>query len=282
MIQSEKISELCAALEAVQSALPTMPKSSQAYGYKYTDLDTIVDTIKPILHKNGIAYLQSVGGLSADCMTLTTRVFHKSGEYIEDTAALPVITSTKNNAAQTLGMSITYMRRYALCAMLGITSDEDTDADGKNGSEAVRRTDGNTPKSGGKAKPQGASPKASAKAENPKITLKGGESTEAEKARIVELYKAKYANGNPVFSKEELTMYSKSRQTERTAAELIAFVEHALRNRRPDAIELHAGNSQSALSAQAEKGATAAFDGDPAAQLAEEALNARGEQGDIF
>ena len=66
MIQSENITELLVALEAVQSELPTMPKNTPAYGYKYADLDTITQTIKPILHKHGLAYIQSIGGTSQD------------------------------------------------------------------------------------------------------------------------------------------------------------------------------------------------------------------------
>lgn len=128
MIQSENITELLASLVELQSELPTMPKDKTAYNYKYTDLDTIVQTIKPLLKKHNLAYMQSVGGLTASAITLTTRLFNNKGEYIEDTVVLPVIASQKNNSAQTLGMSITYMRRYTLCAMLGITSDEDVDA----------------------------------------------------------------------------------------------------------------------------------------------------------
>lgn len=71
----------------------------------------------------------------------------------------------------------------------------------------------------------------------PAFEPKGGESTEAEKARIKELCSAKYANGSPVFTREEMTQFSQSRK-ERTAAELIAFIESALRNRRADAPEL--------------------------------------------
>lgn len=250
MIQSENINELLAALADVQSELPTMPKSKQAYGYKYTDLDTITQTIKPILSKHGIGYMQSVGGLTENELTLTTRIFSRKGEYIEDTAALPAITGTKNNAAQTLGMSITYMRRYALCAMLGITSDEDVDAN----------TDGTAQPQGSQQKTtppkQAAKPKQPAKAQ---FTPKGGESTPAEKARIKELCGAKYANGKNVFTLDEVRLYSSYRK-DKTASELIAFIENALRNRRADAPELKQAEPAQPAQPSAEDLAAQAFD----------------------
>jgi hypothetical protein len=213
MIQSESIAELLAALAEVQSELPTMPKSSQAYGYKYTDLDTITQTIKPILSKHGIGYMQSVGGLTETALTLTTRIFNKKGEYIEDTAALPTITSTKNNAAQTLGMSITYMRRYALCAMLGITSDEDVDAN-INGTTQTRGSDKPTP------------PKQEARPKPAKFAFapKGGETTPAEKKEIGVLLASKYANGAPVFNTDEAKKYSAMRK-DFTAREVIDAIK---------------------------------------------------------
>ena len=212
MIQSENIKNLLATLAEVQNELPTMPKDADGYGYKYTTLDTITQTIKPILHKHGIGYMQSVGGVVASEMVLTTRIFNKEGEYIEDTAALPVIVSSKNNAAQTLGMSITYMRRYALCAMLGITSDEDVDANAKIIIQQKKQTLNFEPK--------------------------GGNSTPEEIARIKELTHALYANGQRIFSNDEINTYSSMRK-DKTAQELISFIENALRNRRSDAPELN-------------------------------------------
>lgn len=245
MTQSENIKELLAALADAQAELPTMPKSSQAYGYKYTDLDTIVQTIRPILQKHGLAYIQSVGG-SDGCFTLTTRLFHKSGQYIEDTATIPAITGAKNNAAQLLGMGITYMRRYALCAMLGITSDEDVNANAPQGNAPQAPAQ---QKSGKAQTKQGAQPPAPAK---PQFQPKGGETTPEEKARIRELLSARYENGSAVFSKDEMNLYSSYRK-DRTAAELIAFIENALRNRRSDAPELAVLPD--------DPGADAAFDG---------------------
>ncbi len=90
-----------------------------------------------------------------------------------------------------------------------------------------------------KNEPQGsqqkpAQPKQPAQAQ---FTLKGGESTPAEKARIKELCGAKYANGKNVFTLDEVRLYSSYRK-DKTAAELIALIENALRNRRADAPEL--------------------------------------------
>lgn len=222
MLQSESIAELLAALAEVQSELPTMPKSSQAYGYKYTDLDTITQTIKPILGKHGIGYMQSVGGLAENALTLTTRIFSKKGEYIEDTAALPTITSTKNNAAQTLGMSITYMRRYALCAMLGITSDEDVDAN-INGTTSPQVEAVKNAFNGEVVQP---------KKQPAKLAFepKGGETTAEEKREIGNLLKSKYADGVPIFTKDEMKSYSDMRK-ERTAREVIDSIKAELQKR---------------------------------------------------
>lgn len=83
-------------------------------------------------------------------------------------------------------------------------------------------------------------PKQAAKPKQPAklpFTPKGGESTPEEKARIKELCEARYADGKRIFSNEEIKTYSGYRQT-KTARELIAFIENALRNRRGDAPEL--------------------------------------------
>lgn len=132
MRQSESISNLLPALMDAQKEIPTMPKNAtvsyKQTHYSYTDLDTITSVIKPILARHDISYMQSVGMNEQGQNILTTRIFNRGGEYIEDSTILPIIQGMNSNSAQTLGMAITYMRRYALCAMFGITSDEDVDA----------------------------------------------------------------------------------------------------------------------------------------------------------
>lgn len=219
MIESENIAELLAALVEVQNEMPTFPKGSQGYGYKYTDLDCIVKTIKPILHKHSVGYMQSVGACGG-VLTLTTRLFNSKGQYIEDTTILPEINGVKANSAQVAGMSITYMRRYCLCAMLGITSDEDIDANEFERENAQQEKKAESPKH-----------------QAPVVYVDGKEATPEEAARLKELGKAVYLNGQPIFSSDEKKIYFGYR-TEKTAKQLIEFMENALRNRRADAPEL--------------------------------------------
>lgn len=207
MIQSTEINELMASLVKFQGELPTMPKDASGYGYKYTDLDTIVKTIKPIMAKYNLAFMQSVGGVDGEKLTITTRIFSAGGQYIEDTVLLPEIQNAKLNKAQVLGATITYMRRYTLCAMLGITADEDVDC-------AVPEV-----------KPQKS-------ASHFDFEPKGGPTTAEEGARIKALLSAQYDNGQPVFTTEEKKAYSGYRK-DKTASELIEFIENALRNRCP-------------------------------------------------
>ena len=207
MLQSESIADLMKDLVQLQAELPTMPKDASGYGYKYTSLDTIVSTIKPIMAKHNLAFMQSVAGL--ENVTITTRIFNAMGQYIEDTVQLPTIQANKMNNAQVLGAVITYMRRYTLCALLGITADEDVDA-------ALP------------AKEEKKAPVQKAPQEQ-----KGGPATQAENDRLNALVRAKYQNGKPVFTGEEINLYLSYRK-DKTASELIAFIENALKNRMPD------------------------------------------------
>lgn len=259
MRQSDTIDELLKELVEVQNELPTMPKSSQAYGYKYTDLDTIVQAIKPILHKHGIGYMQSVGGIEKDYMTLTTRIFNNKGQYIEDVAGLPSITSTKNNAAQTLGMSITYMRRYALCAMLGITSDEDVDAN-TDGAGARQTGTAQKPPASKQTPPKGGN------AAKPPATSNGTQKPAAKKSEYsfseAEAKEMQVMFGSGLFPPEEQEMIRNSlRKHESTANEVL----WATRRKYAVRAKAQAEEVAEEIPAEVESGASEAFDNVPPA-----------------
>lgn len=128
---SNEVGGLMEALAKSQAEFPPIPKNSSVkyadrgggmINFRYADLDTILQHTRPILSRNGIAviqYFDSAGGLDF----LVTRLSWKD-QWIEGRLRI-VCESTK---PQDLGAVVTYMRRYSLSAMLGVTADEDDDA----------------------------------------------------------------------------------------------------------------------------------------------------------
>ncbi|WP_181256816.1 ERF family protein [Merismopedia glauca] len=90
---------------------------------KYADLDSVIAATKDALRANGLLISQTTSVNESRAILVTT-LWHESGQKIEGNYPL-----TKTEDPQKLGASITYARRYALCAILGITADDDNDGD---------------------------------------------------------------------------------------------------------------------------------------------------------
>lgn len=121
------------AISNFQRECPILPKKSKGYGYNYCKLETMIPIINPILNKNGLSYTQP---LSTNPLTnkraIKTTVFHnESGEFETEYWDFPEVDLKGQNRYQSDGSGITYYRRYALASHLGIVSDEDNDASGK-------------------------------------------------------------------------------------------------------------------------------------------------------
>lgn len=127
--------DLAAALVAFQGSAPTINKGRTAdmgsYSYKYADLADVWDAIREPLKTNGLAVTQSLTGGSTGFMGITTTVWHKSGQNFSETVEMAVGRSTP----QQVGSHITYFKRYALSAALGLSTEEDDD-----GAAASRRS----------------------------------------------------------------------------------------------------------------------------------------------
>jgi hypothetical protein len=82
--------------------------------------------LKGILPKYGLGFAQfpeSVDGKDG----VTTIVMHESGEYMSARYEMEATEMKGTNLTQQKGASITYTRRYALCSVFGIPTEEDTD-----------------------------------------------------------------------------------------------------------------------------------------------------------
>jgi len=137
MNKSESITELAAALAEFQASMPMVPKlhtgkiegvargsgKAYSYEYQYSDMGDVVDASRPHLADAGLSVVQMVEH-DEDGHLLTTMILHKSGQWIEGAMRLMLPESA---TPQTQGSAITYAKRYAYCAALGIVADTDDD-----------------------------------------------------------------------------------------------------------------------------------------------------------
>ena len=131
---------LAAALAKAQAAFPSISrdrtvtvrmKTGGSYTFAYAPLDTVLAAVRGPLAANGLAVSQLLDG--GDLVTL---LLHESGESLSGRWTLP-----PHQDIQGLGSAVTYLRRYALQALLGIASEEDDDGNASAGHHATPRQD---------------------------------------------------------------------------------------------------------------------------------------------
>lgn len=125
-MQSEQINELAAALAKAQASITGALKDSANpfFKSKYADLASCWDACRKQLTDNGLSVIQTTDIVS-DTVVVRTTLAHSSGQWIS--GILPV--KAKDDGPQAQGSGITYARRYALAAMVGLAQiDDDAEA----------------------------------------------------------------------------------------------------------------------------------------------------------
>jgi hypothetical protein len=127
---------LLAAMLAFQSECPTLPKDRSVtvkikqggeYTYSYTPLDTIVEKTQPILTKNALVWSAKPSFNPAYGPSLKYKLSHAPSKEFEDGEMPLCLSEEETQVAQSMGSAITYMRRYAFCAVLNIVAEMDDD-----------------------------------------------------------------------------------------------------------------------------------------------------------
>jgi hypothetical protein len=95
--------------------------------FRYAPLSSGLDIIRKSLGRHEIATIQATGiDKEAGVLRLTTVLAHSSGEWIS--SDWPVCQISDIASAQRMGAALTYARRYALFALVGIAGEDDLDA----------------------------------------------------------------------------------------------------------------------------------------------------------
>ncbi len=135
----QPIGNLVKAMAQFQAKALVLGKDKEGYGYTYVTLSKVIHKTFPILSGLGLAVIQTIDILDGKDVLVTT-LAHESGEFITSHYPLDRVGivgrdgKKKTNVAQEFGSGIAYARRYALCAILGLATDDD-DAECLTGAE---------------------------------------------------------------------------------------------------------------------------------------------------
>jgi hypothetical protein len=133
MEHSDTINQIAAAVIAAQGEMGSAKKTADNpfFKSKYADLAGVVETARPVLTRHGLGVVQS-----ADCdgelAVVETLLVHTSGEWFKSRT---VLKPTKADP-QGMGSAVTYARRYAYMAIIGMAAEDD---DGNAASQPVNR-----------------------------------------------------------------------------------------------------------------------------------------------
>ena len=133
----EAVKALNAALAAAQGEFTAIAREKQVkvetrtggtYEFSYAPLDAILTAVRPVLSRHGLSVtqrLEDVGGRPG----LRTELRHAEGGVLG--ASFPL--ATVPESPQQLGSLLTYLRRYALVALLGVATEDDDDGNTASG-----------------------------------------------------------------------------------------------------------------------------------------------------
>jgi hypothetical protein len=134
---SDSIGTIAAALAKAQIELTNPEKSlvgtissplrDNQRTFRYAPLSSGLDIVRKSLGRHEIATVQTTAlNPETGLIHLTTMLAHSSGEWLA--SDWPVCAVSETAAPQRMGAALTYARRYALFALVGIAGEDDLDA----------------------------------------------------------------------------------------------------------------------------------------------------------
>lgn len=124
MRTSEVFSTVAKQLVAAKADFALARKSghNKHLGNHYANLDDVLEAITPSMKDKKLMVIQSTMDKSTDrLMYIETMILHESGEFMAFEYQMPI----EGTKAQQYGSTTSYGRRYALCAVLGISQADD-------------------------------------------------------------------------------------------------------------------------------------------------------------
>jgi len=121
METSNEVNELAEALSKMQGELGKAEKSGKGNYGKHAKIEDVINACRVPLADNDLSVVQ-VPRSAENGISLQTRIMHKSGQWLQDELTMAITTKATPHE---YGKLITYMRRYALAAILAVAQEDD-------------------------------------------------------------------------------------------------------------------------------------------------------------
>ena len=124
-LMSNQIDNLAAALSKAQAVIENVSKDKKGFNYKYADLASCLTAVKKPFADNGLSVSQLVSQDMNGKQILITLLIHESGQWLKSIFAVENVVMKQCNSLQQLGAGLTYARRYAFSAIVGLSQEDD-------------------------------------------------------------------------------------------------------------------------------------------------------------
>jgi hypothetical protein len=126
--QSSQLGELATALSKFQGLVTGSHKGGKGNYGAYTRLEDVWAAIREPLSSCGLSVTQWTGSREKGRVSVTTRILHASGQWLQGTCTVDVDSGARMNATQQYGSAFSYCQRYALLPALGLPPVDDDGA----------------------------------------------------------------------------------------------------------------------------------------------------------
>ena len=133
---AEQMGALYAALAEAQADYAPLPKNRKVtirmktggtYDFRYADLEAVFSSTRPALAKHGVSFVQTIQP-SNGRSSLVSMLAHKAGGTLN---SIIEFNMPSGGDIKDFGAHLTYLRRYAATALLGVAADDDLDENGE-------------------------------------------------------------------------------------------------------------------------------------------------------
>ena len=124
------------AMARFQAEAPAVNKTKKArvqtrtggsYEYNYAPLEDLISAMRPVLARHGLSVVFKTS-VDKTHVEASADVAHQDGHVESCKFAVPIDLESRMNAAQQVGSACTYARRYAYLSALGLSPEDDDDA----------------------------------------------------------------------------------------------------------------------------------------------------------